>query len=184
MRRSPFLKSFWRMSCLVLYYSVVRWLPSQPIPGYKLAYVARRAVIRSISKRCGRNVLIKRNAYFGDGAELEIGDYSQFGENCVVPRDLVLGRDVVMGPDVVIWASPHESSSLEVPIRCQGGTARRPVRIGDDVWIGQRAIIMPGVRVGSHAVIGAASVVTRDVPEYSVVAGVPARVLRMRNESK
>jgi len=91
-----------------------------------------------------------------------------------------MGDDVIMGPNVIIWSVSHEYRRTDIPIRLQPSTPERPPVIGDDVWIGARAIIMPGVAIGSHAVIGAASVVTRDVPEYAVVAGVPSRVIKMR----
>ena len=62
----------------------------------------------------------------------------------------------------------------------QGFATEKPVLIADDVWIGARVIILPGVRIGTGAVIGAGAVVTKDMPDYSVVGGNPARVLKMR----
>ncbi|MBU4067907.1 MAG: acetyltransferase [Proteobacteria bacterium] len=142
----------------------------------------RRKLAQKIFLYCGQHVIIKRNAYFGNGSQLRIGHNSQLGHNCVVPRDISIGNDVIMGPNVVIWAISHKFSSAEVPIRLQGSTDRNPPVIGNDVWIGERSIIMPGVKIGSHSVIGAASVVTRDVPDYAVVAGIPARIIRMRKQ--
>jgi maltose O-acetyltransferase len=66
---------------------------------------------------------------------------------------------------------------VDIPINPQKGPDCRPVEIADDVWIGQRAIIMPGLKIGSHTVIGAGSIVTKDVPEGAVVAGIPARII-------
>ena len=121
-------------------------------------------------------------AYFGTGKNIEMGDYSQLGINCKVEEDLVLGDYVLMGPDVVIFSSSHEYKNLDVPIMLQGGIERKPVVIGNDVWIGTRVIIMPGVHIGNHVIIGANSVVTHDIPDYSVAAGSPARVVRNRKE--
>ena len=84
-----------------------------------------------------------------------------------------------MAPDVIIWTIGHSFDRTDIPNK-QGETAYTPVMIGDDVWIGQRAIIKPGTKVGSHAIIGAGSIVTKDVPEWAIVAGNPAKIIRMR----
>lgn len=86
----------------------------------------------------------------------------------------------MMGPDVVILSGGHVFDRTDIPMRLQGGKKSRPTVIGDDVWIGTRAIIMPGVRIGSGVIIGAGAVVTKDVPDYAIVGGVPAKVLRYR----
>lgn len=121
-------------------------------------------------------------AYFGTGKNIEMGDYSQLGINCKVEEDLVLCDYVLMGPNVVIFSSSHEYKNPDVPIMLQGGIERKPVVIGNDVWIGTRVIIMPGVHIGNHVIIGANSVVTHDIPDYSVAAGSPARVVWKRKE--
>lgn len=178
------MKQVTKTSCLLAYYLLARYLPTQPVPGWRLGYALRRYLVRRIFKRCGKDVIIKHKAYFGTGEHIEIGDNSQIGHNAHVPNDLIIGNDVIMGPDVVIWSVAHEFSRTDIPIRLQGATPRRPVVIGDDVWLGLRSTIMPGVRIGSHAIIGASAVVTKDVPPYAIVAGVPARVIRYRNRTE
>ena len=86
-----------------------------------------------------------------------------------------------MGPDVVILTHTHKISDIAIPME-QQGMEIRPVTIGNDVWIGMRSIIMPGVTIGSGVIIGAGAVVTKDVPDYAVVGGVPAKIIRFRNE--
>ena len=86
----------------------------------------------------------------------------------------------MMGPEVVIYTSQHEFGRTDIPMQQQGKTPTMPVTIGNDVWIGRRAIIMPGVTIGNGAIIGAGAIVTKDVPDYSVVGGVPAKVIKMR----
>ena len=167
---------------LMLYYLFFRRFPYQPIPGYKLGNNLRTWCARKLFKKCGSNIVIKSMAYFGTGKNIEMGDYSQLGINCKVEEDLVLGAHVLMGPDVIIYSSSHEYKDPDIPVMFQGGGERRPVIIGNDVWIGTRVIIMPGVHIGNHVIIGANSVVTHDVPDYSVVAGSPARIVRRRNE--
>jgi maltose O-acetyltransferase len=165
---------------LVIYYLIARHFPTQPVPGYKVGYYIRRKLVNQIFEACGSNVIIKQDAYFGKGTGIRIGDNSQIGERSYIGAYTKLGTDVIMGPEVIIWSVSHRFDKVDVPINQQEGTDMNPVEIGDDVWIGQRVIIMPGLKIGSHSVIGAGSIVTNDVPEWAVVAGVPARVIRMR----
>lgn len=110
-----------------------------------------------------------------------MGNYSQLGINCKVENDLVMGDYVLMGPEVVIYSSMHAYDNLEIPIMMQGAKEIQPVTIGDDVWIGLRAVIMPGVKIGNHVIIGSGAIVTHDVPDYAVVGGVPAKIIHFRN---
>lgn len=173
-----------RTLSLALYYLVAIHLPTQPFPGWQLGYTLRRVLVRHIFESCGKDAIIKKGAIFGKGNKIRIGNNSQIGHNARVPFDLTLGNDVIMAPDIIIWSVGHEFSRTDIPIRLQGETVRKPVVIGNDVWIGQRCIIMPGIHIGDHAVIGAASVVTKDVPPYAVVAGIPAKVLRFRDQKQ
>lgn len=91
-----------------------------------------------------------------------------------------IGQDVVMGPDVVIMTTAHAWEDPAVPVRLQGDLPIAPVVIGDDVWLGTRVIVMPGVIIGKGAIIGAGSIVTKDVADFAVVAGAPARLIRWR----
>lgn len=131
-----------------------------------------------IVTHCGENVNIEHGAHFTPG--LSIGDRSGVGINCELNGPITIGQDVMMGPEVVIYTSGHEFGATDIPMMDQGSTAAKPVIIGDDVWIGCRAIIMPGVTIGNGCVIGAGAVVTKDVPPYSVAVGVPAKVVKNR----
>lgn len=88
---------------------------------------------------------------------------------------------MLMGPEVVIYSSMHAYDDLNIPIMMQGAKEIKPVTIGNDVWVGLRAVIMPGVKIGNHVIIGSGAVVTHDVPDYAVVGGVPAKVIRYRD---
>ena len=92
-----------------------------------------------------------------------------------------LGNDVMIGPNVVINDSNHLFTNKDKPITQQGHTAKAIV-IEDDVWIAANSVILKGVHIGKGAVIAAGSVVTKDVPPYAVVAGVPARQIKNRGE--
>jgi maltose O-acetyltransferase len=81
----------------------------------------------------------------------------------------------MMAPDVIIVTENHKYTKESFK-----GWEKKPVIIEDNVWIGYRVIILPGVRVGRNAIIGAGAVVTKDVPPYAIVGGVPAKVIKMR----
>ena len=127
-------------------------------------------------------VVVKSKAYFGTGRYLKIGDRSQLGKNLKAESDLVMGNDVVMGPDVVLLSSAHAFEATDIPVNQQGALPRQPIVIGNDVWIGTRVIVLPGVTIGDKAIIGAGSVVTKTVPPWAIVAGNPARLIRYRGD--
>jgi len=90
----------------------------------------------------------------------------------------------MMGPEVVFYTANHKSDRTDIPRRLQGTTESKGIVIGKDVWIGRRAIILPGETIGDGVVIGAGAVVAKDIPSYSVVVGNPARVIKNRNEQQ
>lgn len=87
-----------------------------------------------------------------------------------------------MGPDVLIITQNHRFDQLDLPMWRQGFSPSEPVIIGNDVWVGTRAIILPGVTISKGAIIGAGAVVTKDVPEYAIVGGNPARLIKYRTD--
>lgn len=165
---------------ILIYYLFARHLPTRPVPGWRVAYFIRRQLVKNIFKKCGKNVVIKRNAYFSKGDGIVIGENSQLGAYSTIGNHTVIGNDVTMAPEVIIYSITHLYNRTDIPFNQQGNTGTKPVIIGDDVWIGQRVIIMPGVKIGSHTVIGAGAVVTKNVPDWAVVGGVPAQILKMR----
>lgn len=165
---------------LFVYYVFAKNLPGPPTPFGSVGQWVRAGLARAIFLEMGRNVRVHQNVHFGSGAKLRIGDNSALAPDCWVASDTTIGNDVMMAPEVTILSSTHGTASTDVPMRLQPQPPKRPVVIGDDVWLGTRIIILPGVRIGSHSIIGAGSVVTKDVPEYAIVAGNPARVIRDR----
>jgi maltose O-acetyltransferase len=173
-------RSFWYL----FYYGFAQHLPAsyrfQPLG--RLAKLCRAIACGRLFRFCGQRVNIEKGANFYTGWEIEIGDDSSLGISCMVPYDLKVGRDVMMGPYVIVIGDDHRFDNVHIPMRLQGRVAHPPVRIEDDVWIGARAILLPGVRIGTGAIIGAGAVVTKDVPAYAISAGNPARVIRFRGE--
>ena len=92
---------------------------------------------------------------------------------------LTLGNDVLIGPNAVLLTSQHHWSDPSLPIVVQGHELA-PTRIGDDVWIGANAVVLPGLDIGTGTVVGAGAIVTEDTQPYTIVAGVPARVVGTR----
>jgi maltose O-acetyltransferase len=170
-----------------LYYSMARNLP----PSFSYSWLGRLSkkwrafVCKHFFHSFGRNVNIEHGAYFGSGQLIEIGDNSGIGVDCHVPADIRIGKDVMMGPEVLIIGrnQNHRFDDLSLPMRLQGHMDAPPVVIEDDVWLGARVIILPGIKIGRGSVIGAGAIVTRDVPPFAICVGNPARVIRFRNET-
>ena len=131
-----------------------------------------------LGKRCGEWVNIERGVRFGDG--LTIGNGSGIGANSNIPSAVVIGNHVMMGQDVLMFTSNHRTNRFDLPMGLQGFEETKPIVIGDDVWIGARVTILPGVHVGNGAVIGAGAVVTKSIPDYEVWGGNPAHRLKSR----
>jgi len=131
-----------------------------------------------ILNKCGHNVNIEKGAEFD--ANVTLGNNSGIGIRATIGSEVYIGDDVMMGPDCIIYTANHRFDRVDIPMREQGFLGVRPVVIGNDVWIGGRVIILPGVRIGEGAIIGAGSVVSKDVPPYAIVGGVPAKVIKYR----
>jgi len=133
--------------------------------------------------RLGRNVYVGHNAILKGyhKNELVIGDEAWIGQQCFLhgAGGLSVGARVGIGPAVKIITSTHEEAGRNVPILF-APLVLAPVVIEDDADLGVGAIVLPGVRIGRGAQVGAGAVVTKDVPDYAVVAGVPARLVRER----
>ena len=164
------------------YYGFAQHLPAsyrfQPLGRF--AKWCRAIACKRLFRFCGQRVNVEKGANFYTGWEIEVGDDSSLGIDCMIPYNLKVGKDVMMGPYVVVVGEGHEFSDLQTPMRLQGSRTSPPVRIEDDVWIGTRAIILPGLTIGKGSIIGAGAVVTKDVPPYAICAGNPARVIKYR----
>jgi acetyltransferase-like isoleucine patch superfamily enzyme len=164
----------------------------------------RRAIWRALTRRFGHGVRVGRGALVKHPETFDIGDGVVIGEQafiqgrfdgqCVIgnhvwlgphsyldARDLVLEEYVGWGPGAKVLGSEHCGIPVDVPI-IQTDLEIRPVRVRAWADIGTNAVLLPGVTIGKGAIVGAGSVVTHDVPEFCIVAGVPARFLRWRDD--
>lgn len=130
--------------------------------------------------KCGKNVNIEKNAEFAYA--VEVGDNSGLGINCRISGKAVIGNNVMMGPNVSMFTRNHAFDRLDIPMNQQGFSDEKEIIIEDDVWIGGGGvIILAGVHIGTGAIIGAGAVVTKNVPDYAIVGGNPAKILKYRN---
>ena len=148
-------------------------------------------VCPGVKLEIGRGATLKlgRWSWIGHGCklrvhegEVEIGAKSVLGQECTISafQHVSIGRECIVADRVMMIDFDHGVVEVERPIRMQG-IYKRDVNVGHNVWIGYGACILRGVTVGHNAVIGTSSVVTTHVPDNAVVAGIPARVIRMRD---
>lgn len=131
-----------------------------------------------IMESCGNGVNIEKGAYFS--SDTRLGNHSGIGAFSVIANTTSIGDNVMMARECIINPNNHRVDDTSVPMNQQGIEPVRPVIIEDDVWIGSRVIILPGVHVFKGSIIAAGAVVTHDVPSFSIVGGVPAKVIQYR----
>ena len=165
----------------ILYNVIGKHLPVAHCRVKPIGVVAKRFRAlcgKLILQQCGNNVNIYPKAEFS--SKVILGDNSDIGHSARINGTCVIGNDVIMGPEVLIYTVNHSSTRTDIAIKYQGVTAEKPVYIGDGSWICARAIILPGVHIGKHAIVAAGAVVSKDVPDYAVAAGNPAGVVKIR----
>lgn len=162
------------------YHGVAARLPRSFAPGGGLGRRLRGLTAARLVDRAGADINVEAGAYFGSGKGLVIGDRSGIGIEADIHGPVTIGNDVMMGPRCTILTRNHRIEDVSIPMSRQGFAEYQPVVIEDDVWIGANVTIMPGVRVGAGSVLAAGAVVVRDVEPFSIMGGVPARLLRSR----
>lgn len=137
----------------------------------------RLRILQELIPHAGEGLWMQPPFYCDYGYNMHIGDKVFFNFNCVVldVAAVVIGSRTLFGPNVQVYTATHP---MDHAVRATGLESAKPIRIGDDVWIGGSAIICPGVTIGDRSVIGAGSVVTKDIPADVFAAGNPCRVIR------
>jgi len=154
------------------------------LPNSRYLKITSKLRVWYLSKILGvmepdRNSRVQNNVYIGDGCSVKIGRECQINENVFI-QGANIGNFVMIAPNVSILNSTHKYDRTDIPMCRQGEERKINPIIGDDVWIGRNAVIMPGVRIGDGAIIASGAIVTKDVETFSVVGGVPAKLIRKR----
>mgnify|MGYP004455613151 CR=1 FL=1 len=154
--------------------------------GVKIDALSKDGIELGNNFSIGRNSIIECTGVLRElGEKLEIGDNVGIAANAFISvrGKLKIGNDCIFGPGISIFTENHRFDKIEVPIRLQGDS-RKGISIGNDCWIGANVTILDGVHIGNKCVIGAGAVVTKDIPDYAIVGGVPAKILKMRKEEE
>lgn len=166
-----------KVICYGMYLLIASKLPDRFGAIGRFSIWFRRLVCRPLLREAEGKFTILSNAYFGNGSRLIMKDHANLGKGaCITGQGLVtIGRHVMMGYDCYIITSNHKYMQ-----EGYDGYIDKDVLIDDFAWIGHRVTILPGVKVGKHATVGAGSVVTKNVPDYAIVGGNPATILKFR----
>jgi galactoside O-acetyltransferase len=175
----------------MLFTDMCEGLPEERLRGKELMFEfnntrpseedKRIRLLSEMFGRIGKNSWIEPPVHFAYGKNIYIGDffYANFNFTVVDDYTVTIGDGVLIAPNVTISDTGHP---VHPELRKSGEMFSFPVTIGNNVWIGSNVAINPGVTIGDNAVIGAGSVVTKDIPPNVVAAGVPCRVIREINE--
>lgn len=141
----------------------------------------RLLFLRPLFAHAGKMVNIQAGVMMGPLRNISIGDNSGIGRDSILiaSAPIEIGRDVMIGPQLIVYTANHETKRA-VPMIKQP-MVYNPVKIGNDVWIGARVTILPGVEIGEGSVIAAGSVVTKSIEPYTIAGGVPAKKIKERD---
>ena len=185
------------------YMSFIRWMPGDIGKKIRFRFYQKRLL------RCGDNISIAQGCYIRDFKNIAIGNnfdvcpnsqiYAsekgnesiEIGNNVALNSNIMInaegggkikiGNNVMIGPNVVFRSSNHKFDRVDIPMQKQG-VEPGYIIVKNDVWIGSNAVILPNVTLGQGSIIGAGAVVTKDVEPFSIVGGVPARLISKRTE--
>ena len=162
-----------QLECLEILYDYNHTRPSES--------QKREQILKNLLAEIGENCYIEPPLHANWGKYTHFGNnvYANFNLTLVDDTDIFVGDNVMFGPNVIIATAGHP---VDPPLREKVAQFNIPVRIGKNVWIGAGAIVLPGVTIGDHSVIGAGSVVTKDIPPNVGAVGNPCRVLREIND--
>lgn len=168
-----------RLPYLVIYYGLAQYLPRTFWPGGIIFSWIRTSLLRGMGCVIGKQCEIEPLIDVGLRPNIQIGSYCQINKGAIL-RNVKMGNHVMVAPEVVFLDRFHSYDKIDVPMVFQNVERFEQTVIEDDVWVGQRVIIMPGIHIGEGAIVGAGAVVTKDVPAYAVVGGVPAKIIKSR----
>lgn len=162
----------------LLYVLLGSWLPHYQL-GYSwpISKKIKQIAGKMMFEKCGKNVDIGRHISFS--SKVSLGDNSSIGDNAHINGSLTIGDNVMIAANCAFLATNHITDRIDIPMNRQG-RVEKPIVIDDDVWLGYGVTLLAGVHVGKGSIVAAGAVCSKDVPEYTVVGGVPAKVIRTR----
>jgi acetyltransferase-like isoleucine patch superfamily enzyme len=130
----------------------------------------------------GKSTPVSASARFNHPQNITIGDRSNINRNCMIwagdNAKVIIGKDCLTGPGVTIIASKYDVKGRNI-VRSYP-PFERDIIIEDDVWLGANVVVLPGVKIGKGAIVGAGSVITKDIPPYAIVTGIPGKIIKER----
>ena len=165
---------------IIFYYLIITKLPNSRFVSFvnkiRVWYVSKILHVMAYSE----DSVFEDNVYLSSGkGKVKIGKHCQINENVFI-QNATIGDYVLIAPNVSIISNSHGYTDVSIPMARQALSENKPVIIKDDVWIGRNAIILPGCNIGRGAIVGAGAVVTKDVPDFSIVGGIPAVFIKSR----
>ena len=147
----------------------------------KIGLAKRYALLRTIAKRVGDNVSVHEDVFIKNPQNLSLGNNVSIHPMCYIEAlgGLDIGNDISIAHGTTIMTTDHKYQGTDIPIKDQG-IIEKSVKIEDNVWIGAKATILCGNTVGTGSIVAAGAVVTKDVPPYSIVGGIPAKQIGAR----
>ena len=149
--------------------------------GSIIRYSSRMDILPSNLFSLGEKAIVEDFATINNiVGDVIIGERSLIGISCVVIGPVTIGKDVMLAQNIVISGLNHGYEDINLSIR-EHQTLTKPIIIDDEAWIGANSVIVSGVTIGKHAIVAAGSIVTKDVPAHTIVAGNPARIVKQYN---
>lgn len=170
-------KDLWEVFRYTLSFTFLRQLV------YKYGYFVHDHVAPRAQMHIKGNPRIHSTASLRCGYNIHLGKNSHINQYCCIwaseNSKIIIGDDVLMGPGVKIFSSNHTTKTTAVPMNVQP-FVEKDIVIGNDVWLGSNSVVVSGVKIGDGSVIAAGSVVTKDLPEYVIAGGIPAKPIKNR----
>lgn len=123
------------------------------------------------SLRCGKNIYLGKNSHINQYCCVWASENSK----------IILGDDLLMGPGCKLFSSNHDTKNIDIPMNIQP-FVEKDIIVGNNVWLGANAVVVAGVKIGDGTVVAAGSVVTKELPNYVIAAGIPAKPIKKRDE--
>jgi maltose O-acetyltransferase len=164
---------------LTIYYLIFSKLPNSAFPLGRIYNKMRVSILKKVIS-IGCNCKVQRNVYIGNGIGIKVGDSNQINDN-VRLDNVSIGNHVMIARDCIFLGKMHEFRDLKTPMIMQGEKDVRQTIIESNVWIGARAIIMPGVTIRNGSIIGAGAVLTKDTETNGIYGGNPAKLIKYRS---